>query len=49
MKDEKIPGIYCIRCLENDKLYIGESRDVYARWKQHTKDLKTNSHHNTPL
>ena len=39
MDDSKIKiGIYCIENLINNKKYIGQSKNIYRRWKQHIKD-----------
>ena len=40
MKD-KISGIYYIRNIINDKLYIGQSIDVYTRLSRHKTDLRS--------
>ena len=42
-------GIYMIRNLINEKIYIGQSRDIYKRWKQHKSDLNCNRHINEHL
>lgn len=34
---EKVCGIYKITCLENDKIYIGQSLDIRTRWSDHIK------------
>ena len=46
---EKICGIYCIKNLKNGKRYIGLSRDIHGRWKQHISDLNGNRHINEHL
>jgi len=38
-----------IKNLINNKIYIGQSLDIYNRWKGHIKDLKNNRHHNKHL
>lgn len=38
----RIPGIYKITNLTNQKFYIGQSRDIYTRWKAHTTSLHDN-------
>jgi group I intron endonuclease len=38
-------GIYKIACLEENRVYIGQSRDVGSRWKQHLYLLENNKHH----
>ena len=50
MKKEKISGIYKITSKHNGKIYIGQSQDIYTRWKQHWKEVKSGSNtylHNT--
>jgi len=36
---EKICGIYKITNLSNGKAYIGQSINIYGRWKQHTQSI----------
>ena len=38
MKYEKIKGCYVIHNRENNKCYVGQSKDIYNRLKQHFKD-----------
>lgn len=38
MRYEKIKGCYVIHNRENNKCYVGQSKDVYNRLKQHFKD-----------
>ena len=42
-------GIYKIKNLINDKVYIGQSVDVEKRWSTHKAELKNNYHHNIHL
>lgn len=49
MSREVICGIYKIENKINGKVYIGQSIDVYKRWKQHTCELNKGSHHNVLL
>jgi group I intron endonuclease len=42
-------GIYQIRNLINNKLYIGSSQVISKRWELHKCSLKTNKHHNIHL
>ena len=44
-----ICGIYMIKCLTNDKTYIGSSNDVMRRLKTHKRELKNGSHNNLLL
>lgn len=46
---EIICGIYCIENLINSKKYIGQSIDIYRRWKDHKRELNGNRHHNIYL
>ena len=45
----KITGIYKITNISNNKVYIGESMNIYERWKVHKEDLKNNKHHSNKL
>ena len=50
MKNKKISGIYKITCKPNNKIYIGQSIDVYDRlFRQHRTQLRNNSHDNSHL
>ena len=49
LKMNKITGIYMILNHANDKIYIGQSIDIKARWKQHKSDLNNNRHVNKHL
>lgn len=42
-------GIYQIRCLVNDKVYIGSAVNFRMRWKNHRVGLLGGSHHNWHL
>lgn len=46
---DKNCGIYCIKNLINDKIYIGQSTNIKKRWKVHTKELNCNTHCNSYL
>lgn len=37
-------GIYKIQNLHNGKVYVGQSRDIEARWKAHRHQLKAGRH-----
>lgn len=38
-------GIYKIRCLPEDRIYIGSSVDIKRRWRSHRYDLRWQKHH----
>lgn len=42
-------GVYLIRNVENEKVYIGYSKDVERRLRQHSNGLKRGKHHNSHL
>lgn len=42
-------GIYCIRCEINDKIYVGQSKNIGNRWKQHKTSLEKDEHINHEL
>ena len=47
---KKVSGIYIITNKINDKVYIGESLDIYRRWhKEHLPQLRKNQHYNKEL
>lgn len=48
-KENRITGVYKITNIINNKVYIGESLDIYERWKSHKEDLKNGNHHSYKL
>ena len=44
-----ICGIYCIENTVDGKKYIGQSVDIYRRWKDHKRELNGNRHRNMYL
>lgn len=44
-----IQGIYKIENTKNKKAYIGQSKNIYDRFKQHKRELKNNTHHSKKL
>lgn len=42
-------GIYCILNIKNENKYIGQSVNIFHRWKDHKRDLEKNSHYNPHL
>lgn len=47
MSEEKICGIYCIENIINGKKYIGQSINIFSRWKQRINKAKSGT--NTAL
>lgn len=41
-----IIGVYQIKNLENNKIYIGSSKNIKTIWRQHKKQLNAGSHAN---
>lgn len=41
--------IYKILCVENNRVYIGQTKNPNRRWRQHKSDLKLNKHRNKNL
>src|ERR1035437_2049507 len=44
-----ISGIYKITSLDNNKFYIGSSKEIKIRWNRHLNDLKNKKHGNIHL
>ena len=42
-------GIYCIENINNNKKYIGLSRNISRRWNEHRSELRRNEHANIYL
>lgn len=42
-------GIYKIKNITNNKIYIGSAINIEIRWKEHINDLKGNKHHSIKL
>ena len=49
MEKEVISGIYTITNIKNGKLYVGSSKNIYRRWKDHKNMLRRNEHHSQHL
>lgn len=47
--DNKTGGIYQIKNMINNKVYIGSTKYFYRRFKRHENDLLSNKHDNTHL
>jgi group I intron endonuclease len=39
-------GVYLVKCLSNGRSYVGSSRNIEGRWKEHRYDLRHDQHHN---
>lgn len=46
---ERVAGIYRIVCEPNGREYIGQSKDVYVRFRKHREKLRNGKHHNFNL
>jgi group I intron endonuclease len=44
-----ITGIYSIKNIVNDKVYVGSATDIKKRWRDHKWYLNHNKHHNSHL
>jgi group I intron endonuclease len=42
-------GVYEIRNIINNKVYIGSSNDIQRRWNEHVRNLNNNTHHSYKL
>ena len=42
-------GIYQIKCKGNNQIYIGSTRNIQERWRQHIAHLRSNKHHSIYL
>ena len=42
-------GVYKIINTENGKVYIGSSKDIDRRWREHVRELELNTHINAHL
>lgn len=42
-------GIYKITNIKNNKMYIGSSKNIEFRWKEHIYNLNNNKHHSIKL
>lgn len=47
-KEHQKCGIYCIKNMINNKVYIGKSKNIYKRIHQHIYDLKNNRKDENP-
>lgn len=48
-KGVKVSGIYAIRNIVNDKVYVGQSVDIWCRWLHHRRHLRKGRHSNPHL
>lgn len=49
MRNYKKSGVYVIKNLVNNKVYVGSSKNLYARELEHFRNLKNNKHENKHL
>ena len=42
-------GVYQIECLDNHKKYIGVSKDIQRRWREHRSQLFKGLHHSSDM
>lgn len=47
--DPIVSGVYQVVCTKDNSSYIGQSKDIYQRWKQHKYQLSYNRHSNKGL
>jgi group I intron endonuclease len=43
------PGVYQIKCIINNKIYIGSSMRIKERWSRHKSNLRRGYHSNKVL
>lgn len=46
---EVISGVYSIQNNVSGKMYVGSSKDIYRRWKEHKRYLNNHKHHSMDL
>lgn len=44
-----VPGIYCIKNIKNQRLYVGQAKDTRTRWTNHVSVLRTGKNSNIQL
>lgn len=49
IKTKVITGIYCIKNLTTQRIYIGSADDIFHRWSDHLSKLKAGKHKTTAL
>lgn len=47
--DDSPQGVYQMRNIKNNRIYIGSSQNIYRRWKDHINLLNKNKHHSYKL
>ena len=45
----KKTGVYIIENIENSKCYVGSSKNILKRWKEHIRMLQNGNHHSAKL
>lgn len=48
-KYKLVSGIYCIRCIPTNKVYVGHSKNIKKRWANHRRKLNRGFHENDHL
>jgi group I intron endonuclease len=43
------PGVYCIRHVATNRVYVGSTNNLSKRLSRHRRDLTLNRHHNSYL
>jgi len=41
-----ISGVYLVKCVANGRSYVGSSKDIACRWKEHRYGLRHGAHYN---
>ena len=44
-----VPGIYCIKNIRTQKLYVGQAKDIRTRWTNHVSIMRTGKKANSKL
>lgn len=43
---QEVSGVYAIRCIITERMYVGQSVDVWKRWTHHRSNLRRGTHAN---
>ena len=47
--EDNVSGVYLIQCNKNGKNYIGSSKNIKERWREHISCLRDKRHHSMKL